>query len=110
MLKIILIAFIVFAFSRAVLRFRDKSIGIREFLFWTFLWTIVTILIFNPNISDIAATSFGIGRGADAAFFLSIILLFYAMFRLYVKIDKLDRDITDLTVEVSKKLREHDRL
>ena len=101
MLKLILAGFIAFAFSRAILRFKDKSISFREFLFWSLLWTGAAILTFSPQLSDVAAASFGIGRGADIAFFLSIIILFYVIFRLYVKIDKLDRDITTVTIESS---------
>jgi small membrane protein len=110
MLKIILIAFIAFAFSRALLRFKDKSISVREFIFWSVLWASATVLILNPRISDIAATSFGIGRGADVAFFLSILILFYSVFRLYVKIDELDKHLTNLTVATSKALKKKDTL
>lgn len=109
MLKIIGVIFIFFVGSRVILRFKDKSISRREFIFWIFLWTGVAILIFNPNISDYAAKFLGIGRGADTIFFLSIVALFYLLFRLYVKIDRLDRDITDLTVKTSKQLRDKEK-
>jgi len=104
MLRILVIIFVIFALSRAFLRFRDKSISFRELLFWFVIWTITIVLIFEPDISNYAAKFLGMGRGADTIFFLAIVFLFYSTFRLYVKLDKLDRDITDLAIKTSKEL------
>lgn len=104
MLKILTLIFVFFALSRAILRFKDRSIKITELALWIIVWTAVLILVFFPNVSSKIATDLGMQRGADTAFFLSIILLFYLIFRLYVKIDTLDRHLTDLTIETSKKL------
>jgi hypothetical protein len=101
-IKIITMIFISFALSRAVLRFRDKSIKITEFALWIIVWSTVLILVFVPNISDKIASGLGIQRGTDTVFFIAIMVIFYLIFRVYIKTDKLDKDITRLTVNISK--------
>ena len=104
MFKILMLLFIVFTVSRATLRFKDGSISLREYLFWLGLWTTASILFINPDISNFLAKLVGVGRGADTIFYLSIILIFYAIFRIYVKIEKLDKDITELSINISNKI------
>jgi len=103
-IKIITLIFVSFALSRAILRFKDKSIKVTELALWIFVWSSVLIIVFLPGISSRIASNLGVGRGTDTAFFIAIITVFYLIFRLYVKIDKVDRDMTDLVVKVSKEL------
>lgn len=107
MIKILTLIFVFFALSRAILRFKDKSIKVSELALWMLVWTAALILVFFPNVSSRIAVDLGMQRGADTAFFVSIILLFYLVFRMYVKIDTLDKHITDLAVETSKKFHKH---
>jgi len=109
MLRILVIIFVIFALSRAFLRFKDKSISFRELLFWLVIWTIAIVLIFEPDISNYAARFLGMGRGADTIFFLAIVFLFYSIFRLYVKMDRMDKDITDLAIKISKDLHKEQK-
>lgn len=101
---IIIFIFALFALSRVILRSKDNSISFRESLFWIIIWTVVVILTTFPQITDKFSEIVGIGRGVDTAFFIAIVLLLYIVFRLYVKIESLDRDITHLNSEISKKL------
>jgi len=99
---IIISLFALFALSRVLLRTRDNSISFRESIFWIIIWVIIVWLTLFPQITDKLSRLVGIGRGIDTAFFIAIILLFYIVFRLYVKIDELDKDITSLTINSSK--------
>lgn len=102
LIQILILIFVAFAGSRAVLRFRDRIIGYGEFFFWSAIWTIVLLIIFRPSLSDDVASLLGISRGTDVMFFAAIIVLFYLIFRLYVKLNSLDRDITALAINTSK--------
>ena len=99
----IIILFACFAVSRAFLRFKSKNITASELFFWVIIWVVFATLITLPGLSSIAANLLGIGRGADAAFLLAVILLYYMVFRLYVKIDHVDKDLTNLVSELAKK-------
>jgi hypothetical protein len=101
---IIISVFAVFALSRVILRSKDNSISTMESLFWVIIWIAVVILTTFPQITDKLSEIAGIGRGVDTAFFIAIILLLYIVFRLYIKIDNLDKDITNLNTKLSKKL------
>lgn len=102
--KILILIFIAFAASRAFLRFKDKSLNILNLIFWIILWCVILIIVFKPQISDEFSYFLGIQHGTDAAFFFANLILFYLVFRLYVKIENVDRDITRLATNISKKL------
>ncbi|MCK9378650.1 MAG: DUF2304 family protein [Candidatus Moranbacteria bacterium] len=108
-LTLIIAIFVIFAISRVFLRYKGKEISLREMIFWNFIWMIVLIVVLFPNLTTNIAKIIGIGRGVDTAFFISILLLFYLIFRLYVKIDKIDKDITELTIQTSKIIHKQER-
>ena len=102
-IHIILSIFILFAFSRVLLRFNDKTISYKEAVFWSLLWIGAAIVIFMPGFTGTLATILGIGRGADLIIYIAIILNFYIVFRLYVKLDKLDNNITTIVEKIAHK-------
>ena len=106
MLKILTVIFIIFAASRAYLRFKGKTLNLPNLIFWSLVWFATLVFVFDPQISDAIAQLFGLQRGTDTIFFLAIILLFYLIFRLYVKLDMVDKDLTKLVIELSKKSKQ----
>jgi len=64
---------------------------------WSIFWLAGGLIVWWPNLTNIIATNLGIGRGADLIFYISIILLFYLIFKIYIKIEKIERNITKLT-------------
>ena len=64
---------------------------------WSIFWLVGGAIVWWPNLTNIIATNLGIGRGADLIFYISIILLFYLIFKIYIKIEKIERNITKLT-------------
>jgi len=100
-LRIIALIFIAFATSRAYLRFKDKSLNLANLIFWIVIWGLALIFIFNPKISDKIASFLGLQRGTDTILFLASILLFYLVFRIYVKVDSIDQNLTRLNTNAS---------
>lgn len=99
--QIIGILFAVFAFSRIILRYRDKSIRANELLFWSIIWLGVICVALFPSIFVAASKLFGIGRGVDILLYLGMILIFYLIFRLYVRVEAQKREITSLVREIA---------
>ncbi|MBI1970898.1 DUF2304 family protein [Candidatus Woesearchaeota archaeon] len=95
-LQIIIVVFVLFALSRVILRLRDKQISIAEFLFWTAVWIGVLVVLFVPGVMTMIALRAGVSRGVDIAIYVGITLLFYLVFRLYVKLDAVDQNVTKL--------------
>ena len=95
-IQIIIIIFALFALSRAFLRFKDNKLTKTEFLFWAVLWIAITVISFLPNILNPLSNLFGIGRAVDVIIYISIIVLFYLIFRLYVKIESVGKNLTGI--------------
>lgn len=96
LVKILLTIFALFAFSRAVIRFYNKDLNLKELIFWSVLWLGLTFLVFVPGKTNFLAKILGMERGNDAMFFLGIVALFYASYRLYVKSNEQEKEITRL--------------
>jgi len=96
LIKIIFTLFAVFAWSRAVIRFYTKDLNLKELFFWSLLWALMIVLVFVPGKTNFLAKMLGMERGNDAMFFLGIVALFYASYRLYVKSNEQEKEITRL--------------
>ncbi len=75
---------------------RVKKITPATFVLWVLVCIVVNFFSFAPRFSDPLAGFFGFGRGLDLLLVLGYALLVYAIFRLYVKIDELNRNTTEL--------------
>jgi hypothetical protein len=96
LIKIFIILFVLFAISRLILRFRDGSISLNELIIWGILWIIIIIITLLPWTADIIAKIIGVGRGVDALIYISIIFLFYGFFRISVKLEHIEYEITKI--------------
>ena len=107
-LKIIAVLFVLFVSSRAFLRFKDRKISVAELFFWLCIWSGLIVVVFLPDLASGLANIIGIGRGADFIIYFSIAMLFYLIFRLYVKLEETEREITVLVREsaIAKKKKE----
>ena len=83
----------------------DKKIKQNEFIFWSIIWTAIIIVALIPSITSIFAKPFGIGRGTDFVVYIRLIALFYLLFRLYVKAEKIERNITRLVRTIAIRLK-----
>jgi small membrane protein len=106
-IQILALIYVGFTASRAILRAKDNKISIVELFFWLSVWAGLTFVIFFPNITSLIANMVGIGRGIDFIIYISIATLFYLIFRLYVKIEDTQRQITLLVRQfaIEKKKR-----
>ena len=81
---------------------RDKT-QLFKLLFWGIFWGIALVFIWLPtNTIDKLGEVFGVGRGIDVLVYLSIIFLFYYVFKQNEKINKLEKQITKLVREIAK--------
>src|SRR3989344_812355 len=86
--------FVLFALSRALLRFKDRKISLGTLLFWAVVWIGALVVLYIPSITMPVARMLNIGRGIDVVVYLSIILVYYLLFRMYVRIEKMEQNIT----------------
>lgn len=95
-IKVVIILFVVFVLFRTWLRFKQKDITSRELSIWTIFWLLVVGATLAPQQTDVVAQVVGVGRGADLLVYLSIIALFFLVFKIIVKLEKIDKDVTEV--------------
>lgn len=102
----IIILFVLFALSRLILQFKNSTISVLELMTWSIFWTIVIVVTLVPKITNYVANILGVGRGTDAVIYLALILLFYGIFRIGVKLENIESDITRLVRRESLKKKD----
>ncbi len=96
LIQLVLVLFAAFAVARVVGRFLAGVIRLSECLLWTGLWIGVAVVVLDPSLTQRVARVLGVGRGVDAVFYLTIVLLFYLVFRVHMRIRGLERQLTEL--------------
>jgi len=102
-IKIVLLVFIVFVILRTIFRFAKKEIRGRELIMWLVFWLLVGGAIAWPQSTDSLAAQVGVSRGADLLVYISVLVLFYIVFRILVHVEKIDREITEVVRKVALK-------
>jgi len=102
-IQIILLAFATFALTRVLKNIKKRTIERLEGIFWTLFWVLVMIAAIIPEITANIAKLFGVGRGVDLAVYLGIITLSYLLFRLYIQVTRIEKDITKIIRTISLK-------
>lgn len=95
-IQVALLLFIVFVVSRIAVRFRAGDMTGREFGIWLVFWLVVATAILIPQQTDVIARMVGVERGADLLVYISVIVLFFVVFKVSVKLEKLDRTLTKI--------------
>jgi hypothetical protein len=100
-IQYLIIIFVLFAASRVLLQFHTKNIRLGQFLFWEALWTIVLVFGLFPAVFSSLSDFLGVGRIVDVFVYVALGLLFYLMYRIYIKTEELQHSITKLTRHIA---------
>jgi len=95
-IQLFIILFVLFVLLRIVSRFRQGDITGRELAIWAGFWFLVAIAALLPAKTDVLAAFLGVERGADLLIYVSVIVLFFIIFKVLVKLEKLDKQITKI--------------
>ena len=101
--QVLAIVFGLFAFSRAFLRWKESKLKLIELLFWGGIWLFAIVIAIFPQTLNLFSNVVGFRRGLDFILSFSVVALFYLIFRLYVKIDENDQNLTRLVREITLK-------
>jgi len=64
--------------------------------FWIVFWIGLAGVVSLPEMTQQVADMVGIGRGVDLVMYGSIALVFFIVFKLHIKIERMRRDLTAL--------------
>lgn len=101
LLALIVILFFLF---RLFWQKQKKQIGANEFIFWLVFWVLAAVLIIALKQIDKLVARLGFsGSGIEILLYLGIAVLFYFIFRLRLKLEKMEKDITKIVREIALK-------
>jgi hypothetical protein len=108
-IQFILSALLLAALVVTLKRSRQGAIGRWSALLWSLLWIGAAVAILRPEVTSGFAAFVGVGRGVDVVTYFSIVFLFALVFKVFLRIEKLERDITALVREIGLEKKRGER-
>lgn len=75
---------------------REHFLGPLGAFFWIIFWIAFVSIVSVPNITQRIADMIGIGRGVDLVMYISLAVLFFLVFKLYIKVEGVKRNIAEV--------------
>lgn len=107
--QVIFSVLVVYFIWRVLSKKNSGVLKTSELFGWLVIWLLVLLALWWPGTLSTVATFLGIGRGVDLAIYLAIVLQFFLIFRLFVKVDRQQQEITVLTRNVAISKVEYER-
>ena len=63
-------------------------------LLWSMLWIAVAVVAALPQTATMIANRVGVGRGTDLVLYIAVAALFLLVFRLFVGMERVERQVT----------------
>lgn len=101
MFKFFLIAFALVAIYRTWKQYTKRQVSKYWFFMWAALWVAVIVVAITPQTTDVIAEVVGVERGADLLVYTAVVVLAYMVFRLTVRQQKLNEEITELVRKIA---------
>ena len=90
--------------SKSYVDFRARRESLQMFVLWTLTWVAIVVVALFPSIVDVLTVrggQAGIGRFLGMA----LVFLFFLLYRIYVKLERLEQQITILVQEIALGVR-----
>lgn len=99
LIQIIVSIFLILIILKTLARYRSKELSLKETIAWFIVWLGTGFIFWFPQYTTRIANILGIGRGADLITYSAIIILAYLIFRIFIHLDRIEKNITRLTRE-----------
>lgn len=107
LIQAILIIIILFIVWRLIAKYQQQEVLLKQLIGWLVIWLVAIVVVIWPDLTVRLANFVGVGRGSDLVIYLSIIFLFYTIFRLLLRIENMEKNLTKVVRETA--LKEHNR-
>lgn len=94
--QILLSAIILYILWRTYVAYKKKNLSESFVVVWGLFWIGVLILIFQQNFVSSVAHALGISRGVDLVIYISLIVIFFMLYKVLIVINELERQITQV--------------
>ncbi len=102
-IQIVGLIVVAFGILRALMSFKEHKISAKWLVFWLVVWSGVGVVAFVPGVTSQISEPLGVGRGIDLLVYGSILFIFYMIFRIYLRLEALEHNITRLVREIAIK-------
>jgi len=86
--------------------FKKGELLLREFVEWFALWLLVALVTILPDAASYVANLLGVGRGADLVVYLALLLIFYLLFKIFLRLEKSEQQFTKVVREMALRDKE----
>lgn len=100
-IQLLISLFVIFVWVRLFNNFRLQRSTLGSSIVWFIVWFAILIIFWSPEIASRLALTVGIGRGADLIVYVSIIVLVYIGYRIFARLEKIERELTSVTRELA---------
>ncbi|MBI2485302.1 DUF2304 domain-containing protein [Candidatus Uhrbacteria bacterium] len=107
-IQVAILLFCLFAIVRALGQVRRGQLSLVRAAGWVLFWLAVGLVALLPQTTQWFANRLGVGRGADLVIYVSLAALFYLVFRLFVKLERVEQDMSQLVRSIALKEDPHD--
>ncbi len=101
LIQILIPAFALFALASAVMKWKRREMSSGVLTLLVIFWIAVAVVVLLPQTAQMLASLLGVGRGADVVVYTAVVVMMYLLFRMYVRIEHLEREITKLVREIA---------
>jgi len=102
--KIFSLVLAAIAISKSYVDFRARTESLQMFLLWTLTWAAVVIVALFPTIVDFILAYSGSGQaGLGTVFGMGLVFLLFVVYRIYVKLERVEQNLTKTIQELALK-------
>lgn len=102
--QVIALLVIAYFLIKLIVQRKNKQVSGLEFIFWLSFWLLAGLLIALIKEIDALVAFLGFSAsGINALLYLSVVILFYLIFKLRLKLEKTEREITKIVREIALK-------
>ena len=100
--QLLALIIILFFLIRLVLQKKQGKINGNEFILWLVFWILAGMaVIFLKEIDRIVASLGFSGTGIEVLLYAGAAVLFYLVFRLRLRLEKIEKDITEIVRNIA---------
>ncbi len=97
----ILIIFAIIVLAKTYRQYQAHKVSLYWAIVWSLMWIILIIVAFTPQTTDIIAKYVGVEKGADLFVYSSIVIIFYALYRILSRQEKMNKETTNLVRQIA---------
>jgi hypothetical protein len=100
---VVTIGVVLFILPNIYSSYKKKNLTTIGSIFWLFFWLTGLVVIWFPELIGLIGELMGVERSIDALVYISIVYLLYASLTQKIRLNEINREITELTRKLAIK-------